>query len=97
MSIGAILQTCAFSVQQMIVARIITGSFLDCSHCDFELELYSRAWQWVSFCRFFIYFLFLFISQSHAFISEVSTRLQRQYGKVKLQNLLGEENWLYSK
>ena len=29
MSIGAILQTCAFSVQQMIVARIITGSFLD--------------------------------------------------------------------
>ena len=27
MSIGAILQTSAFSVQQMIVARIITGVF----------------------------------------------------------------------
>ena len=28
MSIGAILQTSAFSVQQMIVARIITGVFI---------------------------------------------------------------------
>jgi hypothetical protein len=28
MSIGAILQTCAFSVQQMIVARVITGVFI---------------------------------------------------------------------
>lgn len=28
MSIGAILQTCAFSVQQMIVARLITGVYI---------------------------------------------------------------------
>ena len=28
MSIGAILQTSAFSVQQMIVARVITGVFI---------------------------------------------------------------------
>ena len=28
MSIGAILQTCAFSVPQMIVARLITGVFI---------------------------------------------------------------------
>ena len=29
MSIGAILQTCAYSVPQMIVARIITGVYID--------------------------------------------------------------------
>jgi len=29
MSIGAVLQACAFSVPQMIVARLITGVFID--------------------------------------------------------------------
>ena len=42
MSIGAILQTSAFSVQQMIVARIITGvfivHFLIDSQCDLDLN-----------------------------------------------------------
>jgi MFS family permease len=39
MSIGAILQTCAFSVQQMIVARIITGVFFRFSlECDLNLN-----------------------------------------------------------
>ena len=57
MSIGAILQTCAFSVQQMIVARIITGSFLDWFELwFFELKFYFRAWQWVSS----IIFLFIY-------------------------------------
>jgi MFS family permease len=51
MSIGAILQTSAFSVQQMIVARLITGVFIDCfTSClwRFELELDSRDWERVS-------------------------------------------------
>jgi hypothetical protein len=29
MSIGATLQVCAFSITQMIVARLITGMFID--------------------------------------------------------------------
>jgi MFS family permease len=58
MSIGAVLQTCAFSVAQMIVARLITGTnirtFLACSidedsiglgnGCDMIIEK-SRKWQ----------------------------------------------------
>ena len=39
MSIGAILQTSAFSVQQMIVARIITGVF----SCDCSSFIYSSS------------------------------------------------------
>ena len=42
MSIGAILQTSAFSVQQMIVARLITGVFIVYfsidSQCDLNLK-----------------------------------------------------------
>lgn len=49
MSIGAILQACAFSVSQMIVARLITGGL----HLIFKsLSLFLtviRGWQWVAY------------------------------------------------
>lgn len=39
MSIGAIIQTCAFSVPQMIVARLITGVFIDHFSIDYQCDL----------------------------------------------------------
>ena len=41
MSVGAILQTCAFSVAQMIVARLITGKlqhFIQCVRLQHVLQ-----------------------------------------------------------
>ena len=51
MTIGAILQICAFSVPQMIVARLITGMLLFFSRfirTDLNFELDLRFWKWVS-------------------------------------------------
>lgn len=93
MSIGAILQTCAFSVQQMIVARLITGVYIRFSSVIWTWTLTGLGNGLVPPFSFFIFHLFT--SQSHALISEVSTRLLRQCGKAKLPNLHGEEDWLY--
>ena len=68
MSIGAILQTCAFSVPQMIVARLITGVcllFVFRLICSVTLTSFSFPGLGNGLVPPFIY---LFTSQLHALL-----------------------------
>ena len=85
MSIGAILQTCAFSVAQMIVARLITGEYSYRYFYSADFDVFS-AWKGIgNGCVVNIVTATYTLS-----VLEVSTRLPRQCGKARHQNLHGE-------
>ena len=68
MTIGAILQTCAFSVKQMIVARLITGVFIVHFSIDLQCDLNLNSIPGLGNGLVPLFFYFLFTSQSHSHI-----------------------------